>query len=212
MLASLSIRDVVLIDRLELGFSPGLTVLTGETGAGKSILLDALGLALGQRGDAGLVRSGAQQASVTAVFELPAGHQARRILCEQGLEEEDGPLILRRVLGADGRSRAFVNDAPASIGLLRRLGASLVEIEGQFESQGLLDPGTHRALLDAFAGANALAGETAVAWQRLAEARRLTASAEAEIARTRADEDFLRHALAELETLAPRRGEEAELA
>jgi len=129
MLASLAIRDVVLIDRLDLGFAPGLTVLTGETGAGKSILLDALGLALGQRGDAGLVRHGAAQASVTAVFEVPEDHEARRIAAEQGIADDGGALILKRTLSADGRSRAFVNDEPASVGLLRRLGAALVEIE-----------------------------------------------------------------------------------
>jgi DNA repair protein RecN (Recombination protein N) len=212
MLASLAIRDVVLIDRLDLGFAPGLTVLTGETGAGKSILLDALGLALGQRGDAGLVRHGAAQASVTAVFELPEEHEARRIAAEQGIADDGGPLILKRTLSADGRSRAFVNDEPASVGLLRRLGAVLVEIEGQFESQGLLDSGTHRALLDAFAGNGKRAAETAAAARALAEARRLKAEAEAEIARTRADEDFLRHALSELDAFDPRPGEEQELA
>ena len=132
MLASLAIRDVVLIDKLDLAFAPGLTVLTGETGAGKSILLDALGLAIGQRGDSGLVRHGATQASVTAVFEIPERHEARQIAAEQGIADDGGPLILRRTLAADGRSRAFVNDEPASVGLLRRLGASLVEIEGQF--------------------------------------------------------------------------------
>ena len=210
MLASLAIRDVVLIDRLDLAFAPGLTVLTGETGAGKSILLDALGLAIGQRGDAGLVRHGASQASVTAVFEIPDRHEARRIAAEQGIADDGGPLILRRTLGSDGRSRAFVNDEPASVGLLRRLGASLVEIEGQFESQGLLDAAIHRRLLDAFAGARA--DETANAANRWSEARRLKAEAEAEIARARADEDFLRHALSELDAFDPKPGEEAELA
>jgi DNA repair protein RecN (Recombination protein N) len=212
MLASLAIRDVVLIDRLDLGFAPGLTVLTGETGAGKSILLDALGLALGQRGDAGLVRHGAAQASVTAMFEIPENHEARRIAAEQGIADDGGPLILKRTLSADGRSRAFVNDEPASVGLLRRLGAALVEIEGQFESQGLLDAATHRTLLDAFAGNARRAAETASAARALAEARRLTAEAEAEIARTRADEDFLRHALSELDAFDPKSGEEQELA
>jgi DNA repair protein RecN (Recombination protein N) len=212
MLASLAIRDVVLIDRLDLAFAPGLTVLTGETGAGKSILLDALGLAIGQRGDAGLVRHGASQASVTAVFEIPDRHEARRIAAEHGIADDGGPLILRRTLGSDGRSRAFVNDEPASVGLLRRLGASLVEIEGQFESQGLLDAATHRRLLDAFAGAGARVAETASAAARWSEARRLKAEAEAEIARARADEDFLRHALSELDAFDPKPGEEAELA
>lgn len=212
MLASLAIRDVVLIDKLDLAFAPGLTVLTGETGAGKSILLDALGLALGQRGDAGLVRHGASQAGVTAVFEIPAEHEARRIAAEQGIADDDGPLILRRTLAADGRSRAFVNDQPASVGLLRRLGATLVEIEGQFESQGLLDAATHRTLIDAFAGNAEAAAETAAAWRRLAETRRLKAEAEAEIARARADEEFLRHALSELDAFDPKPGEEEDLA
>ncbi len=212
MLASLAIRDVVLIDRLDLAFAPGLTVLTGETGAGKSILLDALGLALGQRGDAGLVRHGLAQASVTAVFEVPIGHEARRIAAEQGIADDGGPLILRRTLSADGRSRAFVNDEPASVGLLRRLGTSLVEIEGQFESQGLLDGATHRRLLDAFAGNASRAAETAAAASIFAQARHSKAEAEAEIARIRADEDFLRHALSELDAFDPKPGEEQELA
>ncbi len=212
MLASLAIRDVVLIDKLDLAFATGLTVLTGETGAGKSILLDALGLALGQRGDAGLVRHGAVQASVTAVFEVPAEHEAWRIAAEQGIADDGGALIVRRTLAADGRSRAFVNDEPASVALLRRLGATLVEIEGQFESQGLLDAATHRVLLDAFAGNEARAADTGAAWRHLAEARRLKAETEAEIARTRADEDFLRHALSELDAFDPKPGEEEELA
>lgn len=212
MLASLAIRDVVLIDRLDLAFAPGLTVLTGETGAGKSILLDALGLTLGQRGDAGLVRHGAAQASVTAVFDLPSGHEARRISAEQGIADDGGPLILRRTLASDGRSRAFINDEPASVGLLRRLGATLVEIEGQFESQGLLDAATHRRLLDAFAGNASRAAETATAAGAFAQAKRSKAEAEAEIARIRADEDFLRHALSELDAFDPKPGEERELA
>src|SRR5690606_13571962 len=152
MLSQLSIRDIVLIERLDLEFAPGLTVLTGETGAGKSILLDALGLALGARADSGLLRHGAEQASVTAAFALPAGHPSQELLKEQELEAEEGTLVLRRVLGADGRSRAFVNDQPASVGLLRSLGDLLVEVQGQFEQRGLLDGASHRGLLDAYAG------------------------------------------------------------
>ena len=154
MLARLGIRDLVLIDSLAIDFARGLTVLTGETGAGKSILLDALGLALGSRADSALVREGASQAVVTAEFELAAKHPALALLAEQGLEAE-GALVIRRTLSADGKSRALVNDQPVSVGLLRRLGALLVEIEGQFEQHGLLDPVTHRELLDAFAASPA---------------------------------------------------------
>ncbi|MFZ9416777.1 MAG: AAA family ATPase, partial [Alphaproteobacteria bacterium] len=172
MLSSLSIRDVVLIDKLDLAFEAGIVTLTGETGAGKSILLDALGLALGARADASMVRAGAERASVTAVFDVPPDHPARAIAAEQGLDAE-GELILRRVVGPDGRSRAFVNDQPGSVGLLRALGATLVEIHGQFETQGLLDAATHRAALDAFRGLGALAAETArmhAAWREAAAA------------------------------------------
>src|SRR5690606_36355662 len=137
----------VLIERLDLEFASGLTVLTGETGAGKSILLDALGLALGARAEAGLLRHGAEQASVTAAFELPPEHPSQALLRDQDLAPEEGVLVLRRVLGADGRSRAFVNDQPASVGLLRSLGDLLVEVQGQFEQRGLLDPASHRGLL-----------------------------------------------------------------
>jgi DNA repair protein RecN (Recombination protein N) len=151
MLIGLSIRDVVVIDRLDLALAPGLSVLTGETGAGKSILLDALGLALGARAESALVRPGAPQAAVSAVFEPPADHPVRDILAEHEIAAEDS-LVLRRTVTPDGRSRAFVNDQPASVGLLRRLGDALVEIQGQFEQRGLLDPATHRALLDAFGG------------------------------------------------------------
>src|SRR6185295_4180867 len=150
MLTALAIRNVVLIEQLILTFESGLTVLTGETGAGKSILLDALGLALGARSESGLVRAGASLAVVTAEFSLPAEHPAYALLAEQGLQA-DRNLILRRQVGSDGRSRAFVNDQPISIALLRQLGDQLVEIEGQFEAHGLLDPGTHRMHLDRFA-------------------------------------------------------------
>ena len=132
MLTALSIRDVVLIDRLDLSFEKGLCVLTGETGAGKSILLDSLGLALGARAESGLVRHGAERAVVTAMFEIGPDHPAPALLAEQGLDDPGGELVLRRMLGADGRSRAFVNDQPASVGLLRQIGETLVEIQGQF--------------------------------------------------------------------------------
>src|SRR5499425_2157764 len=165
MLLGLTIRDVVLIDRLDLGFRPGLCVLTGETGAGKSILLDALGLALGRRAEAGLVRAGVPQAAVSAEFTVGRNHPAHAILREAGLDGEGEAIVLRRLVGADGRSRAFVNDAPASVGLLRELGDRLVEIQGQFEQRGLLDPANHRAILDAFA-------EHAVSLDALAQAWR----------------------------------------
>src|SRR4051812_4545842 len=156
MLVRLGIRDLVLIDSLAIEFAKGLTVLTGETGAGKSILLDALGLALGSRADSALVRSGAAQAVVTAEFELGPHHPALALLAEQGLES-DGALVIRRTLAPDGRSRALVNDQAVSVGLLRRLGELLVEIEGQFEQHGLLDPATHRVLLDDYAASPTLA-------------------------------------------------------
>jgi len=211
MLVSLSIRDVVLIDRLDLSFHAGLSVLTGETGAGKSILLDALGLALGVRADAGLVRRGAAQASVAAAFELDERHPAWALLAGQGFAPE-APLVLRRTLSADGRSRAFVNDQPASIGFLRTLGDSLVEIQGQLDQHGLIDPATHRAALDDFAGEPALGArvrERYRAWrQALARADEFSAELEA----ARRDEATLRHALAELAALAPKASEEAALA
>ncbi|NDG50419.1 MAG: DNA repair protein RecN, partial [Rhodospirillales bacterium] len=155
MLASLAIRDVVLIERLDLPFGPGLSVLTGETGAGKSILLDSLGLALGMRAEQGLVRAGQKQASVTAVFQPPERHPVFALLVEQGLEIEDD-LVLRRVVQADGKSRAFVNDQPVGVALLRRLAATLVEVQGQNDQVGLADPASHPALLDAFGGLGGL--------------------------------------------------------
>jgi DNA repair protein RecN (Recombination protein N) len=209
MLLGLAIRDIVLIDRLDLAFAPGLSVLTGETGAGKSILLDALGLALGARADAGLLRRGAAQASVTAEFELPAKHPAAALLDEQGLEVE-GNLLLRRQIGADGRSRAFINNQPVGVGLLRQIGDALVEIVGQFEQHGLLDPATHGEMLDAHGNhETALVAAAWQGWQSAGEARR---TAEAEIAAARRDEEYLRHAADELAALKPEPGEEALLA
>ena len=164
MLTALAIRDVVLIERLDLSFGAGLTVLTGETGAGKSILLDSLGLALGARADAGLVRPGAEQASVTACFAPPAGHPLSALLTEQGLDAED-EVVLRRVLAKDGRSRAFINDQPVGVALLRRAGALLVEVQGQHEQIGLADPASHAALLDAFGVPRPLRDATAGAWR-----------------------------------------------
>src|ERR1700685_900439 len=169
MLTALSIRDVVLIDRLDLSFGPGLTVLTGETGAGKSILLDSLGLALGVRAEAGLVRAGCAQARVAACFSLSTDHPVVALLIEQGLQAED-EVVLRRVVTKDGRSRAFVNDQPAGVALLRRVGALLVEVQGQHEQMGRADPSTHVALLDAF-GVPPDRGKAVVeAWQAWREA------------------------------------------
>ncbi len=211
MLVGLSIRDVVLIDRLDIAFHPGLSVLTGETGAGKSILLDALGLALGARAEVGLLREGAAQASVTAAFEPAAGHPVWAILGGEGLAREE-PLLLRRVLAADGRSRAFVNDQPVSVGLLRRLGDSLVEIQGQLDQHGLLDPASHRAALDAFGGHAVLVAAVAAADRAWRAARAAEAAFSAELEETRREEEFLRHALAEFAGLDPKPGEEAALA
>ena len=212
MLLGLTIRDVVLIDRLDLAFHAGLCVLTGETGAGKSILLDALGLALGGRAASGLVRHGAAQAVVAAEFSLVPGHPAFALLEEAGIAVEGDRLVLRRVVNADGRSRAFIDDQPASIGLLNELGGLLVEIQGQFEQQGLLDPTTHRQALDAYGGHRRECAALAEAWHRWRAVARQRAEAAALLAKARADEDFLRHALAELDALEPRPGEEVSLA
>jgi DNA repair protein RecN (Recombination protein N) len=211
MLTSLAIRDVVLIERLDLGFGPGLTVLSGETGAGKSILLDSLGLALGARAESGLVRAGQPQASVAAVFAVADDHPARAMLTEQGIEAED-ELVLRRVVAADGRSRAFVNDQPVGLSLLRRLGALLIEVQGQHEQVGLADPAAHAGLLDAAGGLDGQRAAAAEAHRAWRAAERALAEAQAEIAAAQRDEEFLRHALAELEALAPEESEEDALA
>lgn len=211
MLAALSIRDIVLIDRLELALDKGLCTLTGETGAGKSILLDALGLALGARADAGLVRQGAEQGSVTAVFDIAPAHPARALLTENELEAE-GDLILRRVQTRDGRSRAFVNDQPVSIGLLRQLGDALVEVHGQHDERGLLDASGHRAILDAFGGLEADVAKARRLWAAASAAREALAAHEAMLARAKAEQDYLTHVVAELDELAPQPGEETALA
>lgn len=214
MLKTLSIRDIVVIDRLDLSFSQGLCVLTGETGAGKSILLDSLGLALGARGERGLVRPGAERGQVTAVFELPPDHEVWTLLRDQGLDDgaDDGLLILRRVIEADGRTRAFLNDAPVGVGLLRDIGAGLVEIHGQHDDRGLLNAAGHRRLLDAFAGAEDALAAVRAAHAGWDAARAAVRAEEAALAATRADEDYLRHSLAELDRLDPAIGEEEELA
>jgi len=211
MLVSLSIRDVVLVEQLDIHFDAGLGALTGETGAGKSILLDALGLAIGRRADSGLVRRGADQARVTALFEPPADHVAWRLITEQGLDAEDG-VLLRRTLGADGRSRAFVNDQPVSVAFLRELGEALVEIHGQNDRLGLLDPATHRGVLDSYGGHEDILAETRAAHAAWRGAEAALAETEAAAEAARRDADYVRHVLAELDALAPEAGEEERLA
>ncbi|MBU6474514.1 MAG: DNA repair protein RecN [Alphaproteobacteria bacterium] len=211
MLASLTIHNIVLIDRLTLEGEGGLAALTGETGAGKSILLDALGLALGARSESGLVRHGAEQAAVTACFDLPARHPAHALLKEKGLPSAE-TLILRRTLGKDGRSKAFINDEPVSMQLLREIGATLVEVHGQFETQGLLDPQTHSAALDSYAGLSEDAAKTRQAWAGWRTARERLEAAETGIESMRLQEEYLKDAVAELEKLSPQRGEEEILA
>jgi DNA repair protein RecN (Recombination protein N) len=186
-------------------------VLTGETGAGKSILLDALGLALGRRADGGLVRDGASEAAVTAEFSVGRNHPAHVILREAGLDDNSDTIVLRRLLRADGRSRAFVNDEPASVGILRQLGDSLVEIQGQFEQRGLLDPANHRAMLDAFAELASGPAGLAHVWRNWRAARVAEEEAARLVAATREEEDLLRHHLTELDALAPESGEEDRL-
>lgn len=208
MLRALDIRDMLIIDRLSLAFQPGLNVLTGETGAGKSILLDSLGFVLGWRGRAELVRAGATQGEVVAAFDLPAGHAAHGVLAEAGIEVED-ELILRRVNYADGRKTAWVNDRRVSGEVLRALSETLVELHGQHDDRGLLNPRGHRALLDAFAGLDL--GPTREAWSALGQARRALTEAEAAFQAVKAEEDFLRHAVSELDKLNPEPGEEAVL-
>jgi DNA repair protein RecN (Recombination protein N) len=211
MLTALSIRDVVLIERLDLVFGPGLTVLTGETGAGKSILLDSLGLALGARAEQGLVRNGAENVSVAAVFAPPPGHPALALLAEQGIAAED-EIVLRRVVTRDGRSRAFANDAPVGVTLLRRLGELLVEVQGQHDQMGLADPAGHLALLDAYGVEPALREAVATRHRAWREAAAALADAEAAIEAAQRDQEWLQHAVGELDALAPEPGEEAQLA
>jgi DNA repair protein RecN (Recombination protein N) len=210
VLTGIAIRDVVLIERLDLAFGPGLAALTGETGAGKSILLDSFGLALGARAEAGLVRHGATQASVAASFTPPPDHPARKILAEQGFDAED-TIILKRVVPASGTARAFVNDTPCGAALLRRLGALLVELQGQHDQVGLADPATHLSLLDAFGDLAAPRDKTRAAHRAWRAAADALEQAESAIARARADEDFLRHAVADLTTLDAQEGEENQL-
>src|SRR5437899_9530407 len=216
MLARLSIRDIVLIERLDIEFSRGLAVLTGETGAGKSILLDAFALALGGRGDAGLVRNGAEQGQVTAVFDVPKGHPAAAILSDNGLDDT-GPadsceMILRRVQLGDGRTRAFINDQAISVQTLKAVGTALVEIHGQHDERALVDASTHRRLLDAFAGLEKDVAALEALWEARRTAKNALDEHRASMERAAREADYLRHAADELKTLAPKDGEETTLA
>ena len=213
MLQSLAIRDVVLIDRLDLEFQSDLSALTGETGAGKSILLDALGLALGARADSALVRHGAARAKVTATFYLSSTHPAHALFCENDVDvAPEELLLLRRTIGTDGRSRAFINDQPVSVGLLRQVGATLVDIHGQFQNQRLMDVVTHRRLLDTYGGLNGDVAAVAASYRSWQDTMAARQAAELDAERARRDEDFLRHALDELTKADPKPGEEAALA
>tara|TARA_R110002072_G_scaffold18676_12_gene69722 strand:- start:1655 stop:3304 length:1650 start_codon:yes stop_codon:yes gene_type:complete len=210
MLRGLDISDMLIIDRLELAFQPGLNVLTGETGAGKSILLDALGFVLGWRGRADLVRQGADQGEVTAWFDLTADHPAHSVLQAAGLPSGT-ELILRRINSSDGRKTAWVNDRRCSGDVLRELSETLVELHGQHDDRGLLNPRGHRAILDDFAGNAAAKAKVRGAWSALAAARKAARAAAIEREAIKAEEEFLRHAVAELDKLDPQAGEEAVL-
>ncbi|GEC14149.1 DNA repair protein RecN [Nitrobacter winogradskyi] len=216
MLARLSIRDIVLIERLDIEFASGLAVLTGETGAGKSILLDAFALALGGRGDAGLVRHGAEQGQVTATFDVPKNHPACAMLAandiENSISEESGEMILRRVQLADGRTRAFINDQAISVQTLKAVGATLVEIHGQHDERALVDASTHRRLLDAFAGLDTEVAALEVLWEARRRARVTLEDHRAGVERAAQEAEYLRHASEELTRLAPQDGEETALA
>jgi len=215
MLSRLSIRDIVLIDRLDIDFAAGLAVLTGETGAGKSILLDAFALALGARGDQALVRQGVEQGQVTAVFEVERGHPARALLLAHNLANDipaEDELILRRVQFADGRTRAFINDQPVSVQVMKELGTALVEIHGQHDERALVDAATHRRLLDAFGALEADAAKVERLWEARREAQAAADAHRAEVERAKREGDWLRHAVEELGTLSPQAGEETALA
>lgn len=211
MLVQLSIRDIVLIERLDLGFEAGLSVLTGETGAGKSILLDSLSLALGGRGDGGLVRHGEDKGQVTATFEVGMDHPARLLLRENGLDD-DGDLIFRRVQSADGRTKAYVNDQAVSVQMMRQLGQHLVEIHGQHDDRALVDTNAHRALLDAFAGLSDEVVSVQGLYRTWRDAERGLKVHRAKVEAAAREADYLRSSVEELEALSPRDGEEEELA
>jgi len=211
MLSALSIRDIVLIEKLDLSFEDGLSVLSGETGAGKSILLDALGLALGARGDSTLVRTGIDRGIVTASFSLPRDDAVLKLLAEQGINVE-GDIVIRRIQMADGRSRASINDQPVSINLLRQIGGLLSEIHGQHDDRALVDVASHRDLLDAYGGLEPLAEKVGHAWQVWRSAVDALDAQRERVRRAEAERDFLEHAVKELRDLSPVSGEEEALA
>lgn len=211
MLLQLSIQDIVLIERLQIDFESGLSVLTGETGAGKSILLDSMSLALGGRGDGSLVRKGAEEGRVTALFELDDGHPVYALLNENGIPTDDG-VILRRIQKADGKTRAFINDVSVSAGLMRSVGELLVEIHGQHDDRAMLDASTHRLLLDAHGGLEAQCDMTTRAWEAWREAESRLSTLKAEVEEAQREADYLRSSSDELKLLAPEPGEENELA
>ena len=211
MLNALSVRNIVLIDQLDLALDAGMTVLTGETGAGKSILLDALTLALGGRGDASLVRSGQESGQVVAVLQLAADHPARAALRDNAIPDDED-IILRRVQFADGRTRAFINDQPVSAALLARVGSQIIEIHGQHDDRALVDGATHRAALDAFGELESNVGRLRDAWAALSDAQEAVAAQKALVAAALAAEDYARHTVEELGKLKPQPGEEDELA
>jgi DNA repair protein RecN (Recombination protein N) len=211
MLVQLSIRDIVLIERLDLAFERGLSVLTGETGAGKSILLDSLSLALGGRGDGGLVRHGEDKGQVTAVFDVGADHAARKLLRENGIDD-DGDLIFRRQQSSDGRTKAYVNDQPLSVQLMRQVGQMLVEIHGQHDDRALVDTNAHRTLLDAFAGLGEDVANVSRLYRVWREAERTLKKHREKVENAAREADYLRASVEELEKLSPQDGEEDELA
>lgn len=209
MLSALRIHNVVLIETLDIEFQAGLCALTGETGAGKSILLDSLGLATGARADSGLVRKGADQASVSAIFEVPSAHPSVEILHNANIAVEDGePLILRRTVSADGRSKAFINDQPVSAGLLREIGETLLEVHGQFDTYGILDPKTHRQMLDDYAG---IGEEVVTFWDQWKAAEDKLESLRQASSASQEHEAYLRTSLEDLDALEPKPGEEETL-
>ena len=212
MLSALSIRDVVLIDKLSLGFQKGLCVFTGETGAGKSILLDSLSLVLGARADTGLIRYGQSQLSVTATFALPPKHAVFQLLNEQGINVSDSEeLIIRRLVSADGKSKAFINDEPISIAFLKNVGALLAEIHGQFASHGLLNPATHLNVLDSYAQLNAEKEKVEKAYTHFKETESALKAAQMKLENAQNQEEYLRNAILDLENLAPKPDETEEL-